>query len=133
MVSSSTLDLDIDLEKEKALQSNSLNFSSKYNIVLYMNPSAALDLVNDTTVEATGGSRVNFRTKATVEVGGGSVRRMYYNKVLKPEWFEKKGRLLRKVELEKNLRSNFVAPDEVCGSHLQASADIVKAVIVKAC
>ncbi|CAK9177621.1 unnamed protein product, partial [Ilex paraguariensis] len=36
---------------------------------------------------------------AAVEAAGGSVRRVYYNKLgfralLKPEWFEKKGRLL---------------------------------------
>ncbi|KAK6922864.1 Ribosomal protein L18e/L15P [Dillenia turbinata] len=44
-------------------------------------------------------SRVTVRAKAAVEAAGGSVRRVYYNKLgfralLKPEWFEKKGRLL---------------------------------------
>uniref|UniRef100_A0A5B7B0R2 Large ribosomal subunit protein uL15/eL18 domain-containing protein n=1 Tax=Davidia involucrata TaxID=16924 RepID=A0A5B7B0R2_DAVIN len=44
-------------------------------------------------------SRVTVRAKAAVEAMGGSVRRVYYNKLgfralLKPEWFEKKGRLL---------------------------------------
>lgn len=39
------------------------------------------------------------RAKAAVEAAGGSVRRVHYNKLglralLKPEWFEKKGRLL---------------------------------------
>ncbi|KAL6993036.1 hypothetical protein U1Q18_011154 [Sarracenia purpurea var. burkii] len=44
-------------------------------------------------------SRVTVRAKAAVEAAGGSVRRVYYNQLglralLKPEWFEKKGRLL---------------------------------------
>lgn len=44
-------------------------------------------------------SRVTVRAKAAVEAAGGSVWRVYYNKLglkalLKPEWFEKKGRLL---------------------------------------
>eukprot|EP01018_Ginkgo_biloba_P001574 Gb_40473 [translate_table: standard] len=44
-------------------------------------------------------SRVTVRAKEAVEAAGGSVRRVYYNKLglralLKPEWFEKKGRLL---------------------------------------
>lgn len=44
-------------------------------------------------------SRVTVRAKAAVEAAGGSVRRVHYNKLglralLKPEWFEKKGRLL---------------------------------------
>ncbi|KAL3819817.1 hypothetical protein ACJIZ3_005722 [Penstemon smallii] len=44
-------------------------------------------------------SRVTVRAKAAVEAAGGSVRRVYYNKLgfralLKPEWFEKKGRLI---------------------------------------
>ncbi|XP_010241718.1 PREDICTED: uncharacterized protein LOC104586246 [Nelumbo nucifera] len=44
-------------------------------------------------------SRVTARAKAAVEEAGGSVRRVHYNKLgfralLKPEWFEKKGRLL---------------------------------------
>ncbi|KAM3285472.1 50S ribosomal protein L15 [Capsicum chacoense] len=44
-------------------------------------------------------SRVTARAKAAVEAAGGSVRRVHYNKLglralLKPEWFEKKGRLL---------------------------------------
>ncbi|XP_004294530.1 PREDICTED: 54S ribosomal protein L10, mitochondrial [Fragaria vesca subsp. vesca] len=44
-------------------------------------------------------SRVTVRAKAAVEAAGGSVRRVYYNKLgfralLTPEWFEKKGRLL---------------------------------------
>lgn len=47
-------------------------------------------------------SRVTVRAKETVEAAGGSVRRVYYNKLgfralLKPEWFEKKGRLLPKA------------------------------------
>lgn len=47
-------------------------------------------------------SRVTVRAKAAVEAAGGSVRRVYYNKLgfralLKPEWFEKKGRLLPKA------------------------------------
>ncbi|KAG9457086.1 hypothetical protein H6P81_001594 [Aristolochia fimbriata] len=47
-------------------------------------------------------SRVTARAKAAVEATGGSVRRVYYNKLgfkalLKPEWFEKKGRLLPKA------------------------------------
>ncbi|KAL2456853.1 Ribosomal protein L18e/L15 superfamily protein [Forsythia ovata] len=47
-------------------------------------------------------SRVTVRAKAVVEAAGGSVRRVYYNKLgfqalLKPEWFEKKGRLLPKA------------------------------------
>ncbi|KAL2479665.1 Ribosomal protein L18e/L15 superfamily protein [Abeliophyllum distichum] len=47
-------------------------------------------------------SRVNVRVKAIVEAAGGSVRRVYYNKLgfralLKPEWFEKKGKSLPKV------------------------------------
>ncbi|WOK97631.1 Mitochondrial/chloroplast ribosomal protein L15/L10 [Canna indica] len=46
-------------------------------------------------------SRVTARPKAAVEEAGGSVRKVYYNKLglralLKPEWFEKKGRLLPK-------------------------------------
>ncbi|KAE8660942.1 hypothetical protein F3Y22_tig00116944pilonHSYRG00158 [Hibiscus syriacus] len=41
------------------------------------------------------------RAKEAVEAAGGSVRRVHYNKLglralLKPEWFEKKGRLLPK-------------------------------------
>jgi large subunit ribosomal protein L15 len=44
-------------------------------------------------------TRVTVRAKEAVEAAGGSVRRVYYNKLgfralLKPEWFEKKGRLL---------------------------------------
>ncbi|KAJ7978823.1 50S ribosomal protein L15 [Quillaja saponaria] len=44
-------------------------------------------------------SRVTVRAKEAVEAAGGSVRRVYYNKLgfralLTPEWFEKKGRLL---------------------------------------
>ncbi|XP_078436149.1 ribosomal protein L18e/L15 superfamily protein [Wolffia australiana] len=44
-------------------------------------------------------SRVTVGAKAAVEAAGGSVRKVYYNKLglralLKPEWFEKKGRLL---------------------------------------
>lgn len=44
-------------------------------------------------------SRVTVRAKEAIEAAGGSVRRVYYNKLgfralLKPEWFEKKGRLL---------------------------------------
>ncbi|KAL5836812.1 hypothetical protein ACOSQ3_013981 [Xanthoceras sorbifolium] len=44
-------------------------------------------------------SRVTVRAKAAVEAAGGSVRKVHYNKLglralLKPEWFEKKGRLL---------------------------------------
>ncbi|KAA0054211.1 50S ribosomal protein L15 [Cucumis melo var. makuwa] len=44
-------------------------------------------------------SRVTVRAKEAVEAAGGTVRRVYYNKLglralLKPEWFEKKGRLL---------------------------------------
>ncbi|KAM5584289.1 50S ribosomal protein L15 [Rosa sericea] len=44
-------------------------------------------------------SRVTVRAKDAVEAAGGSVRRVYYNKLgfralLTPEWFEKKGRLL---------------------------------------
>lgn len=47
-------------------------------------------------------SRVTIRAKEAVEAAGGSVRRVYYNKLgfralLKPEWFEKKGRLLPKA------------------------------------
>ncbi|CAL9244865.1 unnamed protein product [Arabidopsis halleri] len=47
-------------------------------------------------------SRVTVRAKEVVEAAGGSVRRVYYNKLglralLKPEWFEKKGRLLPKA------------------------------------
>ncbi|KAL3829397.1 hypothetical protein ACJIZ3_018199 [Penstemon smallii] len=47
-------------------------------------------------------SRVTVRAKAAVEAAGGSVRRVYYNKLgfralLKPEWFEKKGRLIPKA------------------------------------
>ncbi|OMO78129.1 Ribosomal protein L15, bacterial-type [Corchorus capsularis] len=46
-------------------------------------------------------SRVTVRAKEAVEAAGGSVRRVHYNKLgfralLKPEWFEKKGRLLPK-------------------------------------
>uniref|UniRef100_A0A2P2J3F1 Uncharacterized protein MANES_12G150400 n=1 Tax=Rhizophora mucronata TaxID=61149 RepID=A0A2P2J3F1_RHIMU len=46
-------------------------------------------------------SRVTVRAKQAVEAAGGSVRRVHYNKLglralLKPEWFEKKGRLLPK-------------------------------------
>lgn len=42
---------------------------------------------------------MTVRAKAAVEAAGGSVRRVHYNKLglralLKPEWFEKKGRLL---------------------------------------
>ncbi|KAJ4910799.1 Ribosomal protein L18e/L15 superfamily protein [Raphanus sativus] len=49
-----------------------------------------------------GVSRVTVRAKEVVEAAGGSVRRVYYNKLglralLKPEWFEKKGRLLPKA------------------------------------
>lgn len=45
---------------------------------------------------------MTVRAKAAVEAAGGSVRRVYYNKLgfralLKPEWFEKKGRLLPKA------------------------------------
>ncbi|KAL4189730.1 hypothetical protein AMTRI_Chr08g208580 [Amborella trichopoda] len=44
-------------------------------------------------------TRVTVKAKEAVEAAGGSVRRVYYNKLgfralLKPEWFEKKGRLL---------------------------------------
>ncbi|KAK4780326.1 hypothetical protein SAY87_016432 [Trapa incisa] len=44
-------------------------------------------------------SRVTVRAKEAVEAAGGSVRKVYYNKLglkalVKPEWFEKKGRLL---------------------------------------
>ncbi|KAH9329712.1 hypothetical protein KI387_001820 [Taxus chinensis] len=44
-------------------------------------------------------SRVTQRAKEAVESSGGSVRRVHYNRLglralLKPEWFEKKGRLL---------------------------------------
>lgn len=47
-------------------------------------------------------SRVTVRAKEAVEAAGGSVRRVYYNKLglralIKPEWFEKKGRLLPKA------------------------------------
>ncbi|XP_020089629.1 uncharacterized protein LOC109711120 [Ananas comosus] len=47
-------------------------------------------------------SRVTVRAKAAVEAAGGSVRKVYYNKLgfralLKPEWFAKKGRLLPKA------------------------------------
>ncbi|KAL8210607.1 hypothetical protein R6Q57_005044 [Mikania cordata] len=47
-------------------------------------------------------SRVTVRAKEAVEAAGGSVRKVYYNKLgfralLKPEWFEKKGRLLPKA------------------------------------
>ncbi|KAJ4834986.1 hypothetical protein Tsubulata_019273 [Turnera subulata] len=47
-------------------------------------------------------SRVTVRAKQAVEAAGGSVRRVHYNKLglralLKPEWFEKKGRLLPKA------------------------------------
>ncbi|CAB4290208.1 unnamed protein product [Prunus armeniaca] len=47
-------------------------------------------------------SRVTVRAKEAIEAAGGSVRRVYYNKLgfralLKPEWFEKKGRLLPKA------------------------------------
>ncbi|KAL5730447.1 hypothetical protein ACHQM5_003265 [Ranunculus cassubicifolius] len=47
-------------------------------------------------------SRVTVRARAAVEAAGGSVRKVYYNKLgfralLKPEWFEKKGRLLPKA------------------------------------
>lgn len=46
-------------------------------------------------------SRVTVRAKAAVEAAGGSVRKVYYNKLgfralLTPEWFAKKGRLLPK-------------------------------------
>ncbi|XP_038992447.1 54S ribosomal protein L10, mitochondrial-like [Hibiscus syriacus] len=46
-------------------------------------------------------SRVTVRAKEEAEAAGGSVRRVHYNKLglralLKPEWFEKKGRLLPK-------------------------------------
>ncbi|KAJ0242103.1 Ribosomal protein L18e/L15 superfamily protein [Hirschfeldia incana] len=47
-------------------------------------------------------SRVTVRAKEVVEAAGGSVRRVYYNKLgfralLKPEWFAKKERLLPKA------------------------------------
>ncbi|KAJ6779195.1 50S RIBOSOMAL PROTEIN L15 [Salix koriyanagi] len=47
-------------------------------------------------------SRVTVRAKQAVEAAGGSVRRVHYNQLgfralLKPEWFEKKGRLLPKA------------------------------------
>ncbi|KAJ0976576.1 hypothetical protein J5N97_012050 [Dioscorea zingiberensis] len=47
-------------------------------------------------------TRVTARAKEAVEAAGGSVRKVYYNKLgfralLKPEWFEKKGRLLPKA------------------------------------
>ncbi|CAL4957022.1 unnamed protein product [Urochloa decumbens] len=47
-------------------------------------------------------SRSTARAKAAVEAAGGTVRLVYYNKLgfralLKPEWFEKKGRLLPKA------------------------------------
>ncbi|KAL2547387.1 Uncharacterized protein Fot_08917 [Forsythia ovata] len=103
-----SIDLDVDLEKGKALQSSSLNFNSKYNIVPYINPSAALDPVNDTKVEAAGGSRVTVRIKAAVKVVGESIRKAHYNKLgfremLKPEWFKKKDMLLPKADLEEIL------------------------------
>lgn len=46
-------------------------------------------------------SRVTERAKTAVEEAGGTVRKVYYNELglralLKPEWFEKKGRLLPK-------------------------------------
>ncbi|OEL35542.1 hypothetical protein BAE44_0003439 [Dichanthelium oligosanthes] len=47
-------------------------------------------------------SRTTARAKAAVEAAGGTVRLVYYNKLgfralLKPEWFEKKGRLVPKA------------------------------------
>ncbi|GJW05264.1 50S ribosomal protein L15-like protein [Tanacetum coccineum] len=47
-------------------------------------------------------SRVTVRAKEAVEAAGGSVRKVYYNQLgfralLKPEWFEKKGRLIPKA------------------------------------
>ncbi|XP_047341867.1 50S ribosomal protein L15-like [Impatiens glandulifera] len=47
-------------------------------------------------------SRVTARAKTAVEEAGGTVRKVYYNELgfralLKPEWFEKKGRLLPKA------------------------------------
>lgn len=53
-------------------------------------------LINMLTLQV---SRVTARAKVAVEAAGGSVRKVYYNKLglkalLKPEWFEKKGRLL---------------------------------------
>ncbi|KAL2486647.1 putative ribosomal protein L18e/L15P [Abeliophyllum distichum] len=109
MVSSLALDLDVDLEKGKALQSSFLNFSSKYSTVPHINLSAALDTVNDISIEVASGSRVTVRVKAAIEVAGGSVRRVYYNKLgfralLELECFEKKARLLPKASLEEILQ-----------------------------
>ncbi|TQD75890.1 hypothetical protein C1H46_038571 [Malus baccata] len=61
-------------------------------------------------------SRVTVRAKEAVEAAGGSVRRVYYNKLglralLKPEWFDKKGRLLPKAA-----RPPLKQKDEVDGS-----------------
>ncbi|GJY45161.1 ribosomal protein L18e/L15 superfamily protein [Tanacetum coccineum] len=47
-------------------------------------------------------SRVIVRAKEAVKAAGGSVRKVYYNQLsfcalLKPEWFEKKGRLISKA------------------------------------
>ncbi|KAJ3681497.1 hypothetical protein LUZ60_015986 [Juncus effusus] len=47
-------------------------------------------------------TRVTARAKEAVEAAGGSVRKVYYNKLgfralLRPEWFEKKGRLIPKA------------------------------------
>ncbi|GKA46348.1 50S ribosomal protein L15, partial [Tanacetum coccineum] len=44
-------------------------------------------------------SRVTVSAKEAVKAAGGSVRKVYYNQLgfralLKPEWFEKKGRLI---------------------------------------
>ncbi|CAN6567630.1 unnamed protein product [Malus baccata var. baccata] len=63
-----------------------------------------------------GVSRVTVRAKEAVEAAGGSVRRVYYNKLgfralLKPEWFDKKGRLLPKAA-----RPPLKQKDEVDGS-----------------
>ncbi|RXI09139.1 hypothetical protein DVH24_023300 [Malus domestica] len=63
-----------------------------------------------------GVSRVTVRSKEAVEAAGGSVRRVYYNKLgfralLKPEWFDKKGRLLPKAA-----RPPLKQKDEVDGS-----------------
>ncbi|GFY91211.1 ribosomal protein L18e/L15 superfamily protein [Actinidia rufa] len=63
-------------------------------------------------------SRVTVRAKEAVEAAGGSVRKVYYNKLglralLKPEWFEKKGRLLpRAARPPQNKKTKLIALDD---------------------
>nr|GEV26538.1 O-acyltransferase WSD1-like [Tanacetum cinerariifolium] len=64
-------------------------------------------------------SRVTVRAKETVEAAGGFVRKFYYNllcfrALLKPEWFEKKGRLIPKAARLPPKQMDKVESSAVC-------------------